>query len=621
MRVGPTADVSGWLLSVAEVLPLPHLAGPPYTLGEAVAELGAYAQAIDPSNWDQGFAPGQRSKLREEIEAQSAMLGSRLNTLLAFLLDDLRDDSDPADTVAAAARFSNEWHSAAAITEAFSDLCDKAKTAGATSHSLRKLSAIIASQVGPAAYDSFSPLSEAASILVDTEAHLARLRHISPSGQLTEARRLELATSTLVAAPVGRIVVWTAYSRARVWEVREAAGSMTFLQADWALPNAFDAGLEDFPERAELRTIREEARWLDDLHTESLKPENQLVLARIDLGERQLAGAVDEARRRVDAVLSITVDAGGAPWRNAGVAAVLLDGTVRRSSIGLNLRPAPTLEDDSYGMGATAEILSSVAEQLDDALNRGPMPERLVEALTTLREARMTDHRDVHFGGVRPVALRLATALEDHALELLAAVLNVKAGDLADALQKREALSYASRRVGTQLSAPLAETWSREPHPGRDALARAIITHSRAGTFVSIAKAVELQDEIRDLPMSDLERADFEDAIAVCTDPLREEQLLDEALADTELLKKRLRRVRNAVNHGLPLDATTLGSVRDYAEATSRGALHLALTWFKTGDSGATLLKREEDAWTARKDRIGRGESWATATARTEAEL
>ena len=51
VRVGSTATVSDWLLSVAEVLPLPHRAVPPYTLGEAVAELGAYALAVG-ALWD-----------------------------------------------------------------------------------------------------------------------------------------------------------------------------------------------------------------------------------------------------------------------------------------------------------------------------------------------------------------------------------------------------------------------------------------------------------------------------------------------------------------------------------------------------------------------------------------
>jgi hypothetical protein len=71
-------------------------------------------------------------------------------------------------------------------------------------------------------------------------------------------------------------------------------------------------------------------------------------------------------------------------------------------------------------MGATADILSSVADQLGDALTKGPMPEHLVEALTSLREARMTDHRDVLFYSARRVTPRIATALEDHAMELFA---------------------------------------------------------------------------------------------------------------------------------------------------------------------------------------------------------
>jgi len=299
VRVQPTARVSDWLLSVAEVLPLPHRAVPPYTLGEAVAELGDYAQAVGALNWKSLPSKKNRASLRNEIEAQSETLGERLDALIASVLDDLRDDSDPEAVVAAAARFNEAWHSEMAVTDAFRDLCDAAKVPGMTSRALRKLSAIIASQVGPAAHGTFSLLSHAADALVNTEEDLARWRNAPLAEPLTEAHRLEMATDILVAAPAGRIIVWTVYYRAIVSRMREVAGPMTFLQADWALPNAFDIELNDFPERAELREIRKDVRWLDDLHVESLKPENRLALVRVDLGERQVAGAVDEARRRV----------------------------------------------------------------------------------------------------------------------------------------------------------------------------------------------------------------------------------------------------------------------------------------------------------------------------------
>jgi len=70
------------------------------------------------------------------------------------------------------------------------------------------------------------------------------------------------------------------------------------------------------------------------------------------------------------------------------------------------------------------------------------------------------------------------------------------------------------------------------------------------------------------------------------------------------------------VNHGLPLDETTLNSVREFADATSSTALNMALTWFKSGTTGEILIRREEAAWSDRTARIDRGESWAAADAR-----
>lgn len=126
-----------------------------------------------------------------------------------------------------------------------------------------------------------------------------------------------------------------------------------------------------------------------------------------------------------------------------------------------------------------------------------------------------------------------------------------------------------------------------------------------------MAKVVALQAEIRALPMSDIQRADFEHSLAICIDPARERQLLDEMWREASLLRARHRRFRNAVNHGLPLRVTTLNSVRDYADHTSSTALNIALTRFKNGDHGETLLQREEGAWAERMNRIDHDLSFA----------
>lgn len=622
VRVRPTATVSDWLLSVAEVLPLPHRAVPPYTLGEAVAELGDYAQAVDASEWNRERPTRKnRRSLQTEIQAQAGSIGERLGALVAPLLDDLREDANQEAVVAAATRFGEVWHSETAVTDAFRDLCAAAKIPGKTSAELRRLAAIVASQVGPSARGAFSLLTYAADALVNTEEQLASKLDGQIPEPLTEERRFEMAREILVAPPVGQVVVWTVYSRALLWGMREVIGQMTFLRADWALPNAFEHKWHDFPEREELRELRENVPWLDDLHSEALERGNRLTLVRIDLGERQVAGAAEEAKRRIEAIVSIAVEAGGVSWQHAGATAVLLDGKARRSSGGLTVRQTRTADDDSYGIGGTGKILSTVAEEFADVLAKRPMPEQLVEALTSLREARMTDHRDVSFYGARRVTPRVATALEDHAMELFASVLKVHALELAIALQRREALMHADGRIAGQLMAPLDEVWSRGPNAGRDQLERKISSYSRDGIrLVSVAKAVALQDEIRALPMSELKRADFEDALAICTLPERERQLLDETWRETSLLGARHRRVRNAVNHGLPLDETTLNSIRNYAESTSKTALDIALTWFKNGEPGAVLIQREEKAWTERMDRISSGLSCVDEDSRNKGE-
>ncbi len=615
MRTRQTAAVSDWLVSVADVLPLAHRAVAPYTLGEAVAEFGAYARGIDAHSWRKSRPVlNYRNSLGREIEAQSERLGNQLSSFLAPLIDDVRRAADGNGVVAAASQFRKVWHSRAATSQAFRDLCDAAKCPETTSSALRELSAILASQVGPAAHDAFSPLRDASDALVSTEEELRWRRSMPVPGTLSEARRLEMAEESLLFPPAGRIVVWIVYARATLWGMRAAAGPITFLRPEWALPNAFESDHQDFPERTELRELRSHVHWLDDLHHESLKPESRLVLARVDLGKRQVSGAVEEARRRIDAVVSIAVQAGGVSWQSAGATAVAVDGRVHTLSPGLAPR-GPLKDDDSYGMGATAEVLTSVADQLDTALSKGPMPDRLVEALTSLREARMTDHRDALFYGARRVTPRIATALEDHAIELIASELGVRPERLADALQRREALDHADQYVLSSLMSPLDTAWTHGDRDGRRELEQEI-THYDGGRIVSIAKAVALQDEICSLTMTPLQRADLETALAICTDPARERQLLEDSWAHTTLLRERHRRVRNAVNHGLPLGAIMLNSVRAYAAETSHAALNIALTWFKNGESGGVLLKREEEAWGERMARIDNGDSWAVEDAR-----
>ena len=613
VRVTPIADVSPWLVSVAEVLPQGHRDPAPYALGEAVSELAAYARALTDKSWLKSPATAKtRASLAREIAEQVKLLGPGLRSLLATTLGAIEAAEGRSDVVQSAARFEDAWRGETAVDISFEDLCAAAQSPSTTTRALRRLSTVLCSQIGPAAHGPLSVLSAAASYLIEPEEGLYRRRGESLPQPLTEGHRLEFARDALTAGPAGEVVAWLVFRRATVEDMEQTAGPMTFFRADWTLPNAFGDGTTPVQEEAELREIRKRMPWMDDLYTAAQGVEHRLALVRMDLGERKLAGALDDAKRQVGAVLSLAVEAGGVSWRDAGASAVLLDGEVRGGTWGLRLREVePPADFDSYGVGVTGTVLKDVAEQLGEALSNGPMPEQLVEALTSLGEARMTDNRDVLFYGERRVSERTATALEDHALELIAATLTVAPVSLAESLQYREALNRVESRLSEQAMAPFEGAFLRDGGERARQLQDSFSVRGQGRPTFSMAKVLAAADEIRELPMTILQRADFEDAMAIVTDVASEQRVLDDAWQETDLLRARLRRVRNAVNHGLPLHSATLGSVRTYADNTSRTALNTALTWFKTGRTGASVIAAGEQAWTERLRRLELGQSWS----------
>lgn len=615
MRMGTRPAVSEWMLTVAQVLPLPHGAELPYTLGDAVHEIGAWARASDPSGWKSRQTTRTVESLRVELRAQLLRIGPRLTDTLAAVVGDLIAASTRDDIVVLTDRFTEAWVRDSTIIDAFWDLCDAAQQPGARTESLRWLADVIASRVGPAARGALSALSEAANALVSPEEDLCRRGAPEHPRAFSEQDRIDLALQALRTAPAGNVVVWLAYTRA-ITEMRMVAGPLTFLRADWALPNAFDGGPNDFPERDELRAIRTDAFWLDPLLEASLRPENRIVLVRVDLGQRAIAGALEEAQNRVEAVLSVVITSGGASWLDTGSRVVLLDDAVRMST-GMPDLHEPVDIRDTWGMGDTATVVTGVIDTLNVPLSSRPMPAPLVEALTTLREARMTNHRDVLFYGAREVSPRIATALEDHAMELLAATMGTSGKVFADALNIHEGLRRARRSTADGLLAPFDRQWNEEERQRHDELERKVITYERGARLVSVSAVVAHLEEFRMLPMSDLQRADFEAAVKVCTEPAAERRLMEQAQEDTRVLQLRHRRVRNAINHALPLNAAALHSIRSYAEHTSGTGLNIALNWYVADDDGPARVGRPAQDWITRMHRMDAGTSWADEDAST----
>lgn len=110
VRVAPIADVSPWLVSVAEVLPQGHRDPAPYALGEAVSELAAYASALTDRSWQAGSATTKtRASLAREIAEQTEFLGPVLRALLDPTLGALEAAEGRPDVVRSAARLEDAW--------------------------------------------------------------------------------------------------------------------------------------------------------------------------------------------------------------------------------------------------------------------------------------------------------------------------------------------------------------------------------------------------------------------------------------------------------------------------------------------------------------------------------
>lgn len=425
---------TGWVAALAGVLPVPRRAAAPFALGETVEEVRLSAGHARRDAWTKD----NRRSLAADVEHLVGSLGPRVSAMLGDQARDLVRGEllclSPSELGGLADKWLTRWRSEEAVRAAFRDLCDAARAAGATEPTLRPLADIVASQLGAESLSSFSVLRDAAGVLrgrrsvfeVDDEA-------FPPISQ-----RLHEAEELLAAGPrSGDIVVWLSYRRASGWGPMDL-GPMRVLPAAWHLPNASQDDGQAFPERDELRLVLQESFGFASLVEEVEDPESSVVLVRVELGQRTAAGAIDHAQRMVEALVGVAVGSGGISWQSAETSAVLMDGRVVSAPSGVGVGRWPPIRD-WYGMDATVEVLELVSHRMASALRVRPMPEYLIEAIMAVREAGMTDHRDVESAGERAVTPRVAVALEDHAVELVASIGEMLPAPLLDVLWAREA--------------------------------------------------------------------------------------------------------------------------------------------------------------------------------------
>lgn len=595
-------ESGAWLATVAAALQSVK-PGVDFTVGEAIDEIRIWAGAARQHSWD-----ANEESLRYDIAQLTADLGPSLLALLTPALAAIANASDRGAIGAAAAVFADLWRQKPTIQAAFRDLCDLASDGNTVSRSLRPRASIIASQLGAQSSGAWNPLRDAVGALTGHAMDIELTSWFGAGRKFSDvplAERRHRAEELLLADPtIGDVVVWLIFDRARVpWRI--TAGPITFLQGEWMVPNAMAEDGKAFPERGELRSVLAEVGWAADLVEAVSDPEATYAIVRVALGTRDPAGAERDSARRVDAVLSLAAGAGGVTWRSLGSSATVVDGRVISESFGRS-RDEWAKFNDTFGIRITAEAIEHAAGALNEAMSRSPMPDYLVDALVALRDAAMTDHRDVTLLGERGVPLRVAIALEDHAIELVGSIASVTPNDLARTLEQREVDRAWLQDVLGGLTAPFeirdGATWVE-----RQELERAVAPRENGVRVVSIPDVVASQGRILELPMTDLARSDFLDAIAAVSDADREATLRHHHAELTRVTRTRHRRVRNAVTHGNPLTDRALASVRQFSKSTSADALELALSAYAAGESLATAMRAlsEEREDTFRAMRAG----------------
>lgn len=152
-----------WMEAVAKVLPLPHRAAMPFTLGEAVEELGLWARLARSESW---ASSQNRRSLETDIDALAAQAGPRLRDQLKSVLAETLEATDRSDISVVTVRFLDRWRAVESVSAAFRDLCSAAVEPAVTTDQLAPYANILASQLDEAAQSTWGPLRTAADSLM-----------------------------------------------------------------------------------------------------------------------------------------------------------------------------------------------------------------------------------------------------------------------------------------------------------------------------------------------------------------------------------------------------------------------------------------------------------------------
>jgi hypothetical protein len=425
-------------------------------------------------------------------------------------------------------------------------------------------------------------LRDAASVL-DPHPRLTRLDPRLPPPNTDLETRLRLAVHTLAAPPQERhCVAWLTYGEARLNRLGETYGPFVFYEVDWAAPNACEEDGQWFEHRDEVQQLLRDGIFSWDISTTE---RSYQVLARVDLGFRSPHRALEDADAMVQVLVKVAVSrSGGAAWKRAGPAYLLVDSAVVLSSH--TAGPNDYREVDHYGQNVTADALGRAASHIGPALAGSRLPPDLADALRLLHEAADIDSRDVALTERHSIDRRTALVLQDAAFEHIASFAQMEGEVLEGAVLDDWAHAAWDVRVRRAIDLCLRSDGER----ARD-LSLEIYKFGASSRTTSLLVAGRRADELLALCRDDFVRRAAEQWLMSISDAGLYLRLYARLRPTGELLRGRARRVRNSLVHGNPVHSVILDSVGDVSNYRVHMAFDLALESFASSSSVANALE------------------------------
>lgn len=550
-----------WVRSLVELLASGPAPSSSLALRLAIGELEDWMRVATSETWR---AKANRRALAADLESSASGAGSHLRSVLAPALEEHVRWAVSVFATATGAKDAaggslgetllGSMVTPDAVIATWLDLVDALRDADDDAAAWCR--ECLQSQLSAWGVDGSRRLQEVAWYVVGNESR----GDVGPIPSL--AMRLERAAGALTRrVPARDCVVWLTYERADLREFVATFGPVTFVEADWCLPNAIASNGHDFAFRDELRALAASGHnWSFDEHnwTPDSSRRPYVVLARVELGEGPTRDAVEEAAREVQLMLDVArLQGGGAAWRRRSPSLLVVDGEVVEEwgPPGMDTVDPPDT-GAHYGRNAFAESLAEHGPLVGRLLATKIAPD-LAEAVRMLGEAGQADDPWQHPSASRAIDERTVLALHDAAHDHLA--------------------TFGRLENASELEERLVEEWPM--HTWRTGIMRTIqVCLSRPlGTDTELARAVrvdriyhfnvawERKEELLERVEDTRSRRIAARWLLSIGDAGTCLRLLAELENEVDLLAKRFQRVRNGIQHGTPPSAGAVASVMDFS--------------------------------------------------------